>query len=135
MATTNLRGTDGYQGMNWIRKAKRLAIYLRDGMACVWCGKGVEDSIRLTLDHVVCYSKGGSHDATNLVTSCFTCNSSRQDRTVATFAKAVANYRGVKSADLLRHINTTRRRVLDVKAAKALIAARGWSVASCGKVS
>lgn len=32
------------QGMNWIRKDKRLAIYMRDGMACVYCG--------LTLDHL-----------------------------------------------------------------------------------
>ena len=27
---------DRYQGMNWCRKDLRLAIYLRDGMACMW---------------------------------------------------------------------------------------------------
>ena len=26
-----------WQGMNFVRKDLRLAIYLRDGMACVWC--------------------------------------------------------------------------------------------------
>jgi len=114
------------QGMNWIRPEKRLAIYLRDGLACVWCGATVEDD-RLTLDHLKPYSKGGSHEASNLVTCCGRCNSSRGNRAVATFARAVATYlnHGVKAEDVLRHVRATSKRVIDVKAAKALIAARG----------
>jgi len=38
------------QGMNWIRKEKRLAIYLRDGLACGYCGQSIEDGAKLTLD-------------------------------------------------------------------------------------
>ena len=115
------------QGMNWIRPEKRLAIYLRDGLACVWCGATIEDGVILTLDHLKPYSKGGSHEASNLVTCCGRCNSSRGTRAVAAFARAVASYlnHGVKAADVLRHVRATSKRVIDVKAAKAMIAKRG----------
>jgi len=68
------------QGSKWIRKDKRLAIYLRDGMACAYCGKGVEESgNHLTLDHLLpCAAGGGNHEG-NLVTCCLSCNSRRQD--------------------------------------------------------
>lgn len=122
------------QGMNWIRREKRLAIYLRDGMACVWCGDGVEtDGVKLTLDHLRPYSRGGGHEATNLVTACHRCNSSRGARGPLAFARAVAAYLGHRTTaeQILRHVNNTRRRALDVSAAKALIAARGSFVAAC----
>jgi hypothetical protein len=119
------------QGMKWIRLEKRLAIYLRDGLACVWCGVTVEDD-RLTLDHLRPYSKGGTHEACNLVTSCARCNSSRGTRSVAAFARAVAGYlnRGVTAEAILGRVRLAQRRVIDVKAAKALIALRGGFVAA-----
>lgn len=112
--------------MNWIRPVKRLAIYMRDGMACCWCGATIEDAI-LTLDHLKPYSKAGDHEATNLVTCCHRCNSSRGNRTVAGFARAVASYlnHGVKPATILAHISRQRRRVLDMQAARDLMARRG----------
>jgi hypothetical protein len=116
-----------WQGMNWIRQEKRLAIYLRDGMACVWCGSSVEDGASLTLDHVVPDSKGGTNDAPNLVTSCHRCNSSRGNRSVPRFAKAVAAYlnHGVNPAEIVAHVHRTRARVLPKSEAKALIGRRG----------
>ncbi len=51
--TRAARGEIAYQGMNFVRQDLRLAIYLRDGLACVWCGQGIEDGIKFTLDHVV----------------------------------------------------------------------------------
>jgi 5-methylcytosine-specific restriction endonuclease McrA len=118
--------------MNWIRPAKRLAIYLRDGMACVWCGAGVEDEVKLTLDHLKPYSKGGSNDATNLVTCCHRCNSSRGSRGVMPFARAVASYlnHGADPNAIHAHVQKTRMRVLDVVAANELIARRGGFVAA-----
>lgn len=115
------------QGSKWIRQEKRLAIYLRDGLACAYCGHGVESGATLSLDHVVCHSHGGSNDATNLVTCCTRCNSSRGTRTVEAFAKNVAGYinHGVKASTIIKHIATTTQRPLDVAAAKALIAQRG----------
>lgn len=129
MRTTTANGAGGAK---WIRREKRLAIYLRDGLACCYCGAGVEDGAQLSLDHVVCRSRGGTHEATNLVTACLRCNSSRADRTVARFARAVAAYlnHGVRATDILAHIRACRRRRIDVAAAKALIAARGGFTAA-----
>lgn len=55
-----------------ISKAKRLRIFERDGNVCLACG-----SVRkLTLDHVVPLSKGGSNRDDNLQTLCAGCNNS-----------------------------------------------------------
>lgn len=115
------------QGMNWIRPEKRLAIYLRDGLACCYCGESVEDGAKLTLDHMTPHSKGGKNDASNLVTCCYRCNSSRGNRSWTKFAGAVAGYlnHGVRADDIIAHIRNTRRRVLDIAAAKELISRRG----------
>ena len=98
MATSkkNLRRRSDHpadNGGKWIRPDKRLGIYLRDALACVWCGLGVEEE-PLTLDHLKPCSKGGNNEADNLVSSCRRCNSSRGDREVIEFAKAVAQYHG-----------------------------------------
>jgi hypothetical protein len=121
------------QGMNWIRKEKRLSIYLRDGLACVWCGSTIEDGNPLTLDHLVPQSKGGSNHERNLVTSCRRCNSSRGNRSAKAFAVAVASYlnHGVKPSVILDFIKVTTSRKLDVNSAKDLIARRGGFVAAC----
>jgi 5-methylcytosine-specific restriction endonuclease McrA len=54
-------------------------IYLRDGGACVYCGAPVSVCTRPAdargFDHVIPYSKGGQHTASNLVTCCVPCNS------------------------------------------------------------
>lgn len=79
-----------------ISKANRLAIYLRDGMACAYCGAKIEDGAILSLDHIVTQSEGGSHSHTNLVTACTMCNSRRGNRSVSIFAAGVAAYLNVK---------------------------------------
>jgi 5-methylcytosine-specific restriction endonuclease McrA len=124
---TPVNRTERNQGSKWIRQEKRLAIYLRDGLACAYCGHGIESGATLSLDHVVCHSHGGSNDATNLVTCCTRCNSSRGTRSVETFAKSVAAYvnHSVKASTIIKHVRETIERPIDVKAAKALIAQRG----------
>ncbi len=62
------------QGSNWIRREKRLAIYSRDGFCCLFCGRGAEDGVELTLDHVLPRELGGSNEASNLATACMDCN-------------------------------------------------------------
>ena len=116
-----------WAGMNWIRQEKRLAIYLRDGLSCVYCGASVEDGAQLSLDHLTPDSKGGVNDATNLVTCCSRCNSSRGDRPFRTFARATARYlnHGVTAAQIVAHVENARRRVLPLDEAKTLIARRG----------
>lgn len=129
----NARARGDWQGMNWIRQEKRLAIYLRDGCACAWCGAKVEAGTQLTLDHVVPHSKGGSNDASNLVTACKPCNDSRGARNATKFSEVVAAYvdHGVLAHRILQHVkNCTRRDLKPFLAnAKALIALRGSAFA------
>ena len=126
--TTRREKSNGQgQGMNWIRPEKRLAIYLRDGLACCYCGRGIEDEVKLTLDHLRPYSQGGTNNETNLVTCCFACNSSRGSRSWKVFAEKVAEYfsHGRTAGSIVAYIQRTRRRTLDVAAAKELIEQRG----------
>jgi len=114
---TKARKPKGYKKMNggsWIRKEKRLAIYIRDGFICVYCGTDLRDAKRfdINLDHVICRGeKGSTNDPTNLVTACRSCNSSRQDKKLKDFATGGA---------ILR-IRKLVRRKLNIELAKALI--------------
>jgi 5-methylcytosine-specific restriction endonuclease McrA len=117
------------QGMNWIGQVSRLAIYLRDGLACCYCGAGVEQAERLTLDHLKPYSKGGSNAATNLVTCCLRCNSARGVRPVAVFVRAVAEYTDTDATEIAKHVRACAKRALPREEARAMIARRG----SCAK--
>lgn len=121
------RSNGNWQGMNWITQHKRLAIYLRDGLACAWCGVSVEEGVTLSLDHVKAHSKGGSNHESNLVTCCKRCNDSRGARSPKVFAEAVAAYvnHGVTAVAILSHIRSTVKRPLDTKGAKVMVERRG----------
>jgi 5-methylcytosine-specific restriction endonuclease McrA len=54
----------------------RMAIYKRDGMACMVCGADEP----LSIDHIVPVSKGGGNEPENLQTLCKPCNTSKGDR-------------------------------------------------------
>lgn len=115
------------QGMNWCRRERRLALYLRDGLACCYCGEGIDDGAKLTLDHLLPHSHGGSNKSTNLVTCCHRCNSARGNRDWQEFAEKTAGYlnHGITGQDIIDHITAAIQRPVDTKAAKALIATRG----------
>jgi hypothetical protein len=114
-------------GMNWIRQDKRLAIYLRDGLACVYCAASVEEGASLTLDHVHPVINGGTNSTVNLVTSCIRCNVAKSTRNVREFVDTLAAYldHDIKAIDILRHIETQRASAVDVMAARDMIAKRG----------
>lgn len=67
-------------------KSVREMVYERDGHACVYCG----DNSRLTVDHVIPKSRGGSNTTTNLVTCCFYCNSAKGADSVEVFCRRFA---------------------------------------------
>lgn len=75
-------------GSKWIRPEKRLALYIRDGFGCAYCGRDLKDARpeEVTLDHLLPRIKGGDNSASNLVTACRSCNSSRGDRDLQSFA-------------------------------------------------
>lgn len=116
-----------WNGSKWCRPSTRLAIYLRDGMACVYCGATLEDGVQFQLDHVVPHSHGGSNDPSNLVTACSRCNASRGNRSIPTFAEAVAEYlnHNIKAAYILRHVRNCRKRQLPREEARAILTRRG----------
>lgn len=76
-----------YKGV-CVRPEKRLALYLRDKFTCTYCGKDLHDvpDTAITLDHVKPRSKGGTNDPRNLVTTCRSCNSARQDTPLSQYA-------------------------------------------------
>ena len=121
------RARGNWQGMNWIRQEKRLAIYLRDGLSCAYCGESVEDGAKLTLDHVIPHTLGGGNNERNLVTCCHRCNSVRAARSLEDFAKATAAYmnHGITAEDILLHVRDCVSRSLDKAGAKEMIARRG----------
>lgn len=98
----------------WIRPAKRLAIYIRDGFACAYCGRTLRAAAPadVTLDHLLPRSAGGGNEASNLVTACRSCNSSRQDKPWADYATGGSRDR----------IEQLRERPLNMILARALIA-------------
>ena len=121
------KANGAYQGSKWLTRERRLSIYLRDGLACVYCGASVEDGTQLSLDHIIPHSEGGSNKNENLVSCCKKCNDSRGNRDYREFADKVAGYlnHGISGQDIIDHIETTLGRPVDIKAAKVLIAQRG----------
>jgi hypothetical protein len=78
MATRTVTA-NGTGGSKWIRKDLRLAVYLRDGLRCAYCGRDLAGAAaaEVTLDHLT--PGHDDHRPTNLVCACRSCNSSRQD--------------------------------------------------------
>ena len=59
------------------KRISRRVLFARDGWKCVYCGTSGN---RLTLDHVVPRSRGGTSVWENVVTSCAPCNHRKGDR-------------------------------------------------------
>ena len=115
--------------MRWINPTTRLAIYHRDGFACVYCGTGIEiEGTILSLDHVRPKSTGGGNGSCNLVTACHKCNTVRGDRPLKTWAEDVARYinHEVTSGQIINRVRFLTRQ--DLKSHKTetlkLIASR-----------
>jgi 5-methylcytosine-specific restriction endonuclease McrA len=83
-----------WHGSNWIRKAKRLRIYERDGHLCLYCGA----TDHLSLDHFQPVARGGTNHANNLFTACRSCNSARGHRPVKAFCDNDAIYQSIINA-------------------------------------
>lgn len=101
MAARKRTNTANKNGSKWIRVERRLAIYLRDGFTCCYCGKDLrqEPPAAVTLDHLRPRSAGGTNESTNIITACHSCNSTRQDKPWVDFAPGGARDR----IEQLRH--------------------------------
>ena len=61
-----------------IPKRIRFEVLKRDKFTCQYCGRQAPDVV-LNVDHIKPISKGGTNEITNLITSCFDCNSGKSD--------------------------------------------------------
>jgi 5-methylcytosine-specific restriction endonuclease McrA len=100
-----------WNGMNWIRQAKRQALYDRDGHKCIYCGRNGDDS-KLTLDHLIPIELGGTNAAKNLVTCCLTCNSTKSSKTLKQFMEVLRLADGIDTVEMRKRIRRHVRRKL-----------------------
>lgn len=64
----------------WMRI--RREVFERDHYICQYCGK---IGGTLEVDHIIPFSKGGSDNIENLITSCRKCNRQKKDKSVEEF--------------------------------------------------
>ena len=101
------------KGSGWISKINRLAIYLRDSFTCAYCGRDLAQAHprEVTLDHLLPQCDGGTHEASNLITACLSCNSRRQH----------LPWRQYATGGAIERILKLRRRVPNRALAKSVI--------------
>lgn len=58
----------------------RFKIFARDGYRCVVCGRDPTDGIKLQVDHIKPFSKGGTTEESNLATLCNECNAGKSNQ-------------------------------------------------------
>lgn len=79
-----------------IPKKNRELILNRDGRKCFYCGS----TERLTVDHIIPLKHGGSNLASNMITSCHSCNSTKNgNRLLPKFENAALNKAMLGNAD------------------------------------
>jgi 5-methylcytosine-specific restriction endonuclease McrA len=117
---TQRGGSGRRSGSAWIPRWRRLALYLRDGFRCAYCGRDLRGATphQITLDHLVCVAVGGGHEDGNLVTACLSCNSQRGARAWYLYATGGAKVR----------IRNLRRRKLNAALAQSLTRGKGAPV-------
>lgn len=143
------RESRGRHNSSFIRPAKRLAIYLRDRLQCVYCYVDLHDAWKfrdgarppghislgsgqmISLDHL---NGREDHGQANLVTACLKCNTTRaglkmswRDYLSWVIKRDFPNRPNLWSEIFLqreRSIINARRRKLNITLAKAMIAGR-----------
>ena len=69
------KGTTKRAGLS---KKDKFRIRNRDGHRCQACGNGVQDGVKLVIDHKIPLNCGGDNNDNNLWTLCESCNSGKQ---------------------------------------------------------
>jgi hypothetical protein len=83
------------------RQLQVMRLIARDGDSCVWCSTQLPLE-KITLDHVVPYSQGGSNHLGNLLLACGSCNSKRGHRSVELTIEHFGNGKRVMRLHILR---------------------------------
>lgn len=115
----------GTRRPQWIRRELRLAVYCRDGWACVYCARGAEaPGVSLSLDHVRPRTRGGTNAPRNLVTSCSTCNTAKHDRRASDLSSTWIAENWPEPAEIRRRVRNATRRAVDRALGVRMLAAR-----------
>lgn len=61
-----------------INRKLRYAVLHRDNFRCQACGRGVDDNVKLEIDHIIPVDWGGETEISNLQTLCEECNSGKK---------------------------------------------------------
>lgn len=61
-------------------KSLRYDVLTRDNYKCVICGRSTSDNIKLHVDHIIPYSRGGETTLDNLQTLCSDCNLGKSNK-------------------------------------------------------
>jgi hypothetical protein len=88
MTKEQRQSKDGkFRKCGWLKKNKRLALYLRDSFTCAFCGINMRgmDARLITVDHLTPRAKKGTNKETNLTTACLRCNCQKQDKSLPSF--------------------------------------------------
>jgi len=65
-------------------KRLRFLVLMRDGFQCRICGRSKEmDKVRIEVDHILAYTRGGETTLENLWTLCLDCNQGKSDLAIA----------------------------------------------------
>lgn len=98
------------------RKVTNTFLFARDGYTCQYCGKQdtqLKGREVLNRDHVQPKSKGGENTWENCVTACSTCNSRKDNKTLA---EAHMKLRSVPTVPNLVHLKWNVRRLTPMQA-------------------
>ena len=91
-----------------VSKRLRFEILRRDGHRCRYCGRGVDEGAKLTIDHVMPVALGGTDEDDNLVTACADCNAGKTSS--APDAEHVAKVAddSIRWAEAMKHAATVQ---------------------------
>ena len=103
------------RGGQWIRPTTRWAIYLRDGLRCVYCQEtALELALArdgfLTLDHFKPRRRAGDDRPGNLVTCCYDCNQGKGSGPLSVLARR----RGWNHATVQSRAQAVRARAVEI---------------------
>jgi hypothetical protein len=73
-----------------ISKRTRFEVFKRDDFACQYCG-ATPPKVVLEVDHIDPVCEGGSSDADNLITACFSCNRGKAGVPLSVVPQALAD--------------------------------------------
>jgi 5-methylcytosine-specific restriction endonuclease McrA len=108
----------------------RIAVFVRDRGACVYCGAAYQAGAALTVDHVVSRKRGGGDGFDNLVTACRPCNEDKAHFSLGAYLFELGD-RGASRADtqaVAARVEAARKTPIawpEVESALALYRAQG----------